>query len=120
MYSAIVMDHFGSPRNVGELDHPDAVGAAGQPGRGNYMVLHFRVDGGRIVQCGFLTYGCPPAIAAGSLLTELVKGKRVEDALELTPAELEEALGGLPLGRKHCAALAIEALHAAFADPAET
>ena len=114
-YSAVVMDHFASPRNVGELSDADVVGKAGEPGRGNYMVLYFKLDGDRIAECAFMTYGCPPAIAAGSLVTELVRGKQVAEAMELTPAQVEEALGGLPLGRKHCAALAIEALHAAFA-----
>ena len=114
MYSEIVMEHFSSPHNIGELDSPDAVGVAGTPGRGNYMVLHFKVADGTISECGFSTFGCAPAIAAGSLLTEMIKAKPVHEALTLTPEQLEEALGGLPLGRKNCAALAIEALRAAF------
>ena len=114
MFSDIIMQHFAEPRNVGELDSPDAVGVAGEPGRGNYMVLHLRLADDRITECGFLTFGCAPAIAAGSVITELIKGKAVAEALRLTADEVEEALGGLPLGRKHCAVLAIDALRDAF------
>jgi nitrogen fixation protein NifU and related proteins len=111
MYSATVLDHFHNARNVGALEAPDAVGVAGEPGHGNYLILDLQLSGDRITACGFQTFGCAPAIAAGSLLTELIKGRTVAEALALTPAQLEEALGGLPLGRRHCAALAIEALH---------
>ncbi len=114
MYSAIVLEHFHNARNVGLLENPDAVGVAGEPGRGNYMVLHLQLYGDTITACGFQTFGCAPAIAAGSMVTELVKGCTVAGALALTPEELEQALGGLPLGRRHCAALAIQALHDAL------
>ena len=114
MYSATVLDHFHNARNVGALEAPDAVGVAGEPGRGNYLVLHLRLAGERITACGFQTFGCAPAIAAGSLLTELIKGRTVAEALALTPRQLEEALGGLPLGRRHCAALAVAALQEAL------
>lgn len=114
VYSRAVLDHFHAPRNVGELPAPDAVGTAGEPGRGNYMVLHLNLHQDHIVACGFLTFGCASAIAAGSCLTETIKGKPVAEALQLTPEALETALGGLPLGKRHCAALAIQALHAAL------
>lgn len=116
MYNATIMDHFSNPRNVGKLEDADAIGTAGTPGRGNYMVLYFKLDGDVISECSFQTFGCAPAIAAGSVVTELAKGKRVEEALALTSEELDEALGGLPLGRKHCAGLAVEALRAGLAE----
>lgn len=112
MYNATILDHFASPRNAGELPDADVVGTAGEPGRGNYMVLYFKLDGDVISECRFQTFGCAPAIAVGSVVTELVKGRSVAEALALTPDRLEEALGGLPLGRKHCAGLAVEALRA--------
>lgn len=114
MYNATIMDHFSNPRNVGELVDADAVGTAGTPGQGNYMVLYFKLNGAIISECGFQTFGCAPAIAAGSVLTELVKNTHVEEALAITPGQLETALGGLPLGRRHCASLAVEALCDAF------
>lgn len=118
MNSQGVLDHFHNPRNVGELPAPDAFGTAGQPGQGNYLVLHLNLEGGRIVRCGFLTFGCAAAIAAGSVMTEMIKGKSIGEALGLTPEAIENELGGLPLGKKHCAALAVQALHAALDGPA--
>ncbi len=110
MYSQQVMDHFGDPRNCGELEDADGMGCAGEPGRGNYMIIWVKLDGDQIERLSFKTYGCPPAIAAGSAITEMATGKCVDAALAITREELIEALGGLPLGRDHCAALAIEAL----------
>lgn len=75
MYSAGVLDHFHSPRNVGGLEEPDRVGTAGEPGRGNYLVLHLKLTENRITGCGFLTFGCPSAIATGSCLTEMIWGR---------------------------------------------
>jgi nitrogen fixation NifU-like protein len=113
-YSPTILDHFSNPRNVGELLDADAVGTAGTPGRGNYLVLYLKLAEGCITDCGFLTYGCPPAIAAGSVLTELLKGMPTEQARNISAADIEAALGGLPLGKKHCAALAAEALKGAL------
>ena len=110
MYSEQVREHFAHPRNCGELMAPDGEGCAGQPGRGNYMIIQARLDGERVAELGYRTYGCPPAIAAGSVVTEMALGRTVQDALGITREELLTALGGLPLGREHCAALAIEAL----------
>ena len=114
MYSSQVQEHFANPRNCGELADADGEGCAGRPGRGNYMIIQARLDGERVAALGFRTYGCPPAIAAGSAITEMALGRPVADALRITRAELLAALGGLPLGREHCAALAIEALTAAL------
>lgn len=114
MYNPTILDHFASPRNVGKLPDANAVGQAGEPGRGNYLVLYFKLEGEVISACGFETFGCAPAIAAASVVTELVKGRRVAEALTLTAEELDAALGGLPLGRQHCAGLAIAALRAAL------
>jgi len=119
MYSVQVQEHFANPRNCGELAEADGEGCAGRPGRGNYMIIQARVEGGRVAALGFRTYGCPPAIAAGSCITEMALGRPVAEALGITRAELLEALGGLPLGREHCAALAIEALTAALEDASE-
>ena len=110
MYSDQVKEHFANPRNMGELEEADAEGRAGEPGRGNYMIIWVRVEGERIAETGFKTYGCPPAIAAGSCVTEMAKGRTVQQALKITREEVIEALGGLPLGREHCAALAVESL----------
>ncbi|MEA3401435.1 MAG: iron-sulfur cluster assembly scaffold protein [Armatimonadota bacterium] len=110
MYSEQVMKHFANPRNMGALEDADGEGRAGEPGRGNYMIVWVKLDGERIERLGFKTYGCPPAIAAGSCITEMATGRTVQGALSITREELIEALGGLPLGREHCAALAIEAL----------
>ena len=114
MYSEIVMDHFQNPRNAGELTDADAVGKAGEVGRGNYVVIYLRLEGGCIAQTGFLTYGCAPAIAAASVLTEMIQGDRPEGARQISAETLQKALGGLPLGRRHCAAQAIEALREAI------
>ena len=109
-YSAVLMDHFSSPRNVGQMDLPDAAGVVGAPGCGPYMELCLRLDGGRVMDAKFQTFGCGPAIAAGSLLTTLIIGRSVAECLELTPEQLVEALGGLPPEKLFCAGLAIDAL----------
>ena len=114
MFSETIVQHFAHPHNVGELASPDAVGVAGTPGRGNYMVLHLKLTDGRISECGYLTFGCAPAIAAGSVFTEMIKGQTTEAALAITADDLEQALGGLPPGRKHCAVLAVDALRNAL------
>ena len=114
MCGPIVMEHFAHPRNIGALEAPDAVGQAGVPGQGNYLVLHLRGEGERIVEARYQTYGCPGTIASGSVLTEWAMGKTLAEAAALTPSELEALLGGLPLGREHCASLAVEALRDAL------
>lgn len=116
MYSEVVNEHFRSPRHVGELTNPDGVGVAGKPGQGNYMIFQVCLEGDCISQIGYLTFGCPTAIASGSLLSEMVRGRAETAARAITPEELLVALGGLPLGKRHCPALAIQALRAALDD----
>lgn len=110
MYSPIVLDHFGNPRNVGPLARYQARGVAGTPEAGPFMILYLDIQEGRIVNAAFQTYGCGPAIASGSMLTELIKGKSVDEARSLDSSALLHSLGGLPLGKEHCAAIAISAL----------
>lgn len=109
-YSSIVLEHFASPRNVGRLADASAVGTAGRPGHGNYVVLFLQIEDGRICQVKYLTHGCPAVIASGSMLTVLLQGKDTATAEELTAEQLLESLGRLPLGKEHGARLAIEAL----------
>jgi nitrogen fixation NifU-like protein len=120
VYSQQIQEHFASPRNCGELADADGVAQAGQLGRGNYMIVWVKVEGACVVDAGYKTYGCPPAIAAGSILTEMAKGSSCEEALAITRQQLVEAMGGLPLGREHCAALALEALARAVHDANES
>jgi NifU-like protein involved in Fe-S cluster formation len=110
-----MLDHFNSPRNSGTLTAPTAEGRQGSPGQGNYMVIQLRLAGERIVEAAFQTYGCPGAIACGSAVTELVKGRTVEEARQIGRADVDSFLGGLPLGKGHCADLAAGALQDALA-----
>ena len=113
-YSAQLLDHFNHPRNVGTLENPTAVGTEGVPGQGNYMVIHIRAEAGRILDIRYQTYGCPGAIACGSAVTELAKGKTLEEAKAITREDVDRHLGGLPLGKGHCADLAVNALRNAL------
>jgi NifU-like protein involved in Fe-S cluster formation len=115
MYGETATNHFPHPRNIGPLECPDAVGTAGTPGEGNFMVVEMRVDDGTIRCARFQTYGCPGAVASGSCLTEWVTGMAASAAAAITPEQLEQRLGGLPLGKGHCAALAVEAMRRALA-----
>jgi len=112
-YSDIVLEHFHSPRNMRVMERPDAVGVAGEPGRGNFMVIYLRVEGDRIVEASFQTHGCCPSIAAGSLVTEQIAGVEASGALEWTDTAIDAFLGGLPPHKRHCAALAAFALRQA-------
>lgn len=114
LYSARVREHFANPRNCGELPDADGKGRAGKPGRTNYTIVWVRLDGDVLARVTFKTHGCPSAIAAGSVLTEMVTNRTVDEALAVSSRELLEALGGLPLGRRHCARLAVEALASAI------
>lgn len=114
-YSPQTLEHFNHPRNSGTLEAPTAVGSAGVPGRGNYMVIHILVAAGRIREAAFQTYGCPGAIACGSAVTELAKGKTPAEAARLSRDDVDRLLGGLPLGKGHCADLAVNALRDALA-----
>lgn len=115
-YSAKVMDHFTNPRNVGEIENPSGVGNVGNPVCGDIMRLYIKVEGDKIIDAKFKTFGCGAAIATSSMVTELVKGKTVEDALKISNKAVAEALGGLPPIKMHCSLLAEEALRSAIDD----
>ena len=115
-YSEKVMDHFRSPRNVGEIENPDGVGKVGNPVCGDIMELYIKVKNGVIIDAKFKTFGCGAAIATSSMVTELVKNKTVEEALKISNRAVAEALGGLPPIKMHCSVLAEEALKKALDD----
>lgn len=117
MYTDKVMDHFMNPRNVGEIEDADGVGQVGNEVCGDIMAMYIKVDDDeRISDAKFKTFGCGAAIATSSITTELVKGRSIDEALDLTNAEVAEALNGLPPAKMHCSNLAAEALHAAIED----
>lgn len=116
LYTEKVMDHFEHPRNVGEIEHADGVGQVGNPKCGDIMKMYLKIDDGVITDVKFKTFGCGSAIATSSMATELIKGKRVEEALNLTNAAVAEALDGLPGYKMHCSVLAEEAIKAALGD----
>jgi NifU-like protein involved in Fe-S cluster formation len=109
-YSEIVLDHFHSPRNGYRMKDPDLVGLAGNPERGPFMLLYLKIEDEKIKDASYQTYGCGPAIAAGSLLTEKVKGSTRSDSAVWTEPAINDALGGLPIEKRHCSALAAKAL----------
>lgn len=116
MYSEKVMDHFSNPRNVGEVENADGVGTVGNPACGDIMKLSIKVEGDIIKDVKFKTFGCGAAIATSSMVTELVKGKRLSEAETISNATVAEALDGLPPVKQHCSNLAADALHAAIED----
>ncbi len=113
-YSAAFKDHIANPRNAGELADANATAEETNPVCGDRLRLSLRVRNGRIEAAGFLAYGCPPTIVCGSVLTELIVGMTVAEAMLLTRRDLLEAVGGLPSRKQHAAALAIEALRSAL------
>jgi NifU-like protein involved in Fe-S cluster formation len=113
-YSLTFKDHIANPRNAGDLPDANASGEETNPVCGDRMRLSLRVREGRIEAAGFLAYGCPPTLVCGSILTELIMGKTVEEAVRLTRKDLLDAVGGLPSRKQHAAALAIETLRAAL------
>ncbi|MDR1564045.1 MAG: Fe-S cluster assembly scaffold protein NifU [Oscillospiraceae bacterium] len=115
-YSEKVMDHFANPRNVGEILDADGVGEVGNPQCGDIMKMYLKLDGERISDVKFKTFGCGAAIATSSMATEMVKGKTIEDALGLTNKAVMEALDGLPPVKVHCSVLAEQAIKSALAD----
>ena len=120
MYSDKVMDHFNNPRNVGELEQPSGVGTVGNAKCGDIMRMYLDIDENGVIQeAKFKTFGCGAAVATSSMATELVKGKTVQQALEVTNKAVMEALDGLPPAKVHCSLLAEEAIHAALWDYAE-
>jgi nitrogen fixation NifU-like protein len=116
MYSDKVMDHFLHPRNVGEVENADGMGEVGNPSCGDIMRISLKVENNIIKEIKFKTFGCGAAIATSSMVTELVKNKTVEEALEVTNRAVAEALDGLPPVKMHCSNLAADAVHAAIKD----
>ena len=116
LYSEKVMDHFQNPRNVGKMDDADGVGEVGNAVCGDIMKIYLKVKDGIITDVKFNTFGCGSAIATSSMATEMIKGKRIEDALELSNKAVVEALDGLPAHKIHCSVLAEEAVKAAVKD----
>ena len=121
MYSEKVMDHFSNPRNVGEIENASGVGTVGNAKCGDIMRMYLDIDEDTkiIKECKFKTFGCGAAVATSSMATELVKGKTIYEALEVTNKAVMEALDGLPTVKVHCSLLAEEAIHAALWDYAE-
>ena len=116
LYSEKVMDHFEHPRNVGEIPNADGVGQVGNPKCGDIMKMYLKIDNDVITDVKFKTFGCGSAIASSSMATEMIKGKPVAEAMQLTNAAVAEALDGLPGHKLHCSVLAEEAIKAALAD----
>jgi len=115
-YSEKVMDHFLHPRNVGEIPDASGVGSVGNPVCGDIMKMFIKIENGVIVDAKFKTFGCGAAISTSSMVTEMVKGKTIEEALKISNKAVAEALGGLPAIKMHCSVLAEEALKSALAD----
>ena len=110
------MEHFKNPRNMGEIPDADGVGTVGNPVCGDMMTVYIKVKDNLIEDIKFKTFGCGAAIATSSMITELAKGKTIDEALRITRADVAESLGGLPPIKMHCSNLAADALHAAIKD----
>ena len=115
-YTEQVMDHFMNPRNMGEMENPDGVGTVGNAKCGDIMRIYIKVEDNVITDVKFKTFGCGAAIATSSKATELVKGKTLDEALQITNKMVMDSLGGLPPVKVHCSVLAEEALHATIQD----
>ena len=116
MYSDKVMDHFANPRNVGVLADADGVGQVGNPVCGDMMTFYIKVKDGRLTDVKFQTFGCGAAIAVSSMVSEMAKGKTVDEALKISRDNVAEELGGLPKQKMHCSNLGADALHLAIED----
>lgn len=116
LYSEKVMDHFRNPRNVGVIENADGVGEVGNAKCGDIMKIYLKIDDDTITDVKFETFGCGSAIASSSMATELIKGKPVSEALQLTNKAVAEALDGLPAHKLHCSVLAEEAIKSALKD----
>ena len=116
LYSEKVMDHFQNPRNVGVIENADGIGEVGNAKCGDIMKIYLKIEGDRIQDVKFNTFGCGSAIASSSMATELIKGKKLSKAQELTNKAVAEALDGLPPHKIHCSVLAEEAIQAAISD----
>lgn len=115
-YSKLVMDHFANPRNVGEMKDANGVGEVGNSKCGDIMRMYLKINNNMIEDVSFMTFGCGAAIATSSMATELIKGKSIDNALQLTNKAVMEALDGLPPVKVHCSVLAEQAIKAALAD----
>ena len=116
MYSEKVMEHFRNPRNVGEIENADGIGEVGNPKCGDIMKMYLKIEDGVITDVKFKTFGCGSAIASSSMATEMVKGKTIEEAMEITNKAVANALDGLPPIKMHCSVLAEQAIKAALLD----
>jgi nitrogen fixation NifU-like protein len=116
IYTEKVMDHFANPRNVGELPDANGIGEVGNAKCGDIMKMFLKIDNGIVEDVSFKTFGCGAAIATSSMATELIKGKTIEEALQLTNKAVMNALDGLPPAKVHCSVLAEQAIKAAIAD----
>ena len=119
MYNDKVMEYFLNPRNVGEIENADGTGTYGSPVCGDMMSISIKVEDDRIVDAKFKTFGCGSAIASSSIATEMMKGKTVEEALEITNGQIVHELGGLPAAKIHCSVLADQAIKSAIYDYAQ-
>jgi nitrogen fixation NifU-like protein len=118
-YSEKVMDHFMNPRNVGEIEGADGVGEVGNPACGDMMRLYLKIDEGKVVDAKFRTFGCGAAIASSSMLTEMIKGKTVDEARAISNQHVADALDGLPAVKIHCSVMAEQAVKSALDDYAK-
>ena len=116
IYGEKVMDHFMNPRNVGEIDTPDGVGEEGNPVCGDMMTFYIKVKDNRLDDVKFRTFGCGAAIAVSSIVSEMAKGKTLEEAMKITPSSVAAELEGLPKNKLHCSNLGAQALHRANED----
>lgn len=116
LYSNKVLEHFTSPKNIGEIENADGIGEVGNAKCGDIMKMYLKINHGVIEDVKFKTFGCGAAIATSSIATEMIKGKSIDDALKLTNQSVIEALDGLPAVKVHCSVLAEQAVKAAVAD----
>lgn len=116
MYTEKVMDHFRNPHNMGEIPDADGLGTVGNPVCGDLMTIYIKVKDNRIEDVKFKTFGCGAAVATSSMVTDLAKGKTLEEAMKITRGDVANELGGLPPIKMHCSNLAADALHAAIED----
>ena len=116
IYSEKVMDHFANPRNVGEIENADGIGEVGNPVCGDMMTFYIKVKDNRLEDVKYKTFGCGAAIAVSSMVSELAKGKTLEEAMEITPKSVAEELQGLHQNKFHCSNLGAQALHKAIED----
>lgn len=116
MYNEKVIDYFSNPRNVGEIENPDGIGQVGNPKCGDIMKVYLKIENGIITDAKFKTFGCAAAIATSSMATEMIIGKSIDEAFEITNKSIIEELGGLPPVKVHCSVLAQDAIKEAIND----